>query len=129
MCRIKKIRSGASRQGFARPQQREIGPACTAGRFNWFYDIDETIFVIEGGVVIKDEAGNARRLNAGDTIFFPKRASAEWNVETYIRKIAFCRTPLPWPLAFAKRGIRSVKRRMNIGGGQDSGPAMFQRDK
>jgi uncharacterized cupin superfamily protein len=25
---------------------------CTAGRFNWYYEADETIYVIEGGVVI-----------------------------------------------------------------------------
>ena len=88
---------------------------CTAGRFNWFYDVDETIYVLEGGMIIKD-AGGTRRLSAGDSIFFPKGASAEWIVESYIRKIAFCRTPLPWPLAFAKRGLRFFKRRLRIGG-------------
>jgi uncharacterized cupin superfamily protein len=99
---------------------------CTAGRFNWFYDQDETIYVIEGGVVIKDDRG-AHRLSAGDTIFFPKGASAEWTVETYIRKVAFCRQPLPWPLAFAKRGFRFLGRRLRIGGKKSAAPAMFER--
>src|ERR1700730_1052129 len=64
---------------------------CTAGRFNWFYDVDETLYVIAGGVVVKDVTGASRRLSAGDTIFFPAGARAEWHVEEYIRKIAFCR--------------------------------------
>src|ERR1700691_1771592 len=66
---------------------------CTAGRLNCFYEADETVYVIEGGVVLKDQAGIARRLCAGDTIFFPAGAHAEWHVENYIRKFALIRTP------------------------------------
>ena len=101
---------------------------CTAGRFNWFYDIDETIYVLEGGMVIKDHAGGVRRLAAGDTIFFPAGSSAEWHVEDYVRKVAFCRAPLPGALVFWKRGIRFLKRRLmgNAKGGASAAPAMFQ---
>jgi uncharacterized protein len=98
---------------------------CTAGRFNWFYDVDETLYVLEGETTIKD-AGGTYRLRAGDTIFFPKGATAEWTVDSYIRKIAFCRKPLAWPLAFAKRGIRSLKRRLHVGSKAGPGPSMFQ---
>ncbi|HEY3886085.1 MAG TPA: cupin domain-containing protein [Vicinamibacterales bacterium] len=100
---------------------------CTAGRFNWFYDVDETIYVIEGGVVVRDWGGKARRLSAGDTIFFPAGARAEWHVENYIRKIAFCRSPLPRPLVMAKRGMRYFKSLVLRKRGDESGvPAMFQ---
>jgi uncharacterized cupin superfamily protein len=100
---------------------------CTAGRFNWFYDVDETIYVIQGGVVVKDFGGLPRRLQAGDTIFFPAGARAEWHVEHYIRKIAFCRAPLPRPVRFAKRGYQFLKRLLgNRGGAKATGPAMFQ---
>jgi uncharacterized cupin superfamily protein len=99
---------------------------CTAGRFNWFYDIDETIYVIKGGVVVKDFAGAVRRLSAGDTIFFPAGARAEWHVENYIRKIAFCRVPLPRSVAFARRGYRFLKRLLGNGASADAAPAMFQ---
>jgi len=99
---------------------------CTAGRFNWVYDVDETIYVIEGGVVIRDQAGGARRLSAGDTIFFPAGARAEWHVEDYIRKIAFCREPLPWPVVFAKRGFRFLRRLIGKRNSAKSAPAMFQ---
>jgi uncharacterized cupin superfamily protein len=37
---------------------------CTAGRFNWYYGVDETIYVLEGGMTIKD-AGGTHHLNAG----------------------------------------------------------------
>jgi uncharacterized protein len=100
---------------------------CTAGRFNWIYDVDETIYVIEGGVVVKDVAGATRRLNAGDTIFFPAGARAEWHVESYIRKIAFCRTPLPGLLVFVRRGYGFLKRRMGGGGSENGAAAMFQK--
>src|SRR5579862_1692321 len=52
---------------------------CTAGRFNWFYEVEETIYVIEGGVILRDEKGVARRLRAGDTYFFAAGARAEWH--------------------------------------------------
>jgi len=99
---------------------------CTAGRFNWIYGVDETIYVIEGGVVVKDSAGTARRLSAGDTIFFPAGSRAEWHVENYIRKIAFCRSPLPRPLLLAKRAYRFLKRCMGSGTPENAAPAMFQ---
>jgi len=99
---------------------------CTAGRFNWFYDVDETIYVIEGGVVVRDHAGSARRLSAGDTIFFPAGARAEWHVEDYIRKIAFCRVPLPRPVVFAKRGFRLLKRLMGNRASTTAAPVMMQ---
>jgi uncharacterized protein len=99
---------------------------CTAGRFNWFYDVDETIYVIEGGVVVKESAGVARRLSAGDTIFFPAGTRAEWHVENYIRKVAFLRAPLPRPLVIARRGYRFLKRMIGGGGSANTVPAMFQ---
>ncbi|HMH88773.1 MAG TPA: cupin domain-containing protein [Steroidobacteraceae bacterium] len=99
---------------------------CTAGRFNWFYDVDETIYVIEGSVTVKDFGGLPRRLQAGDTIFFPAGARAEWHVEDYIRKIAFCRVPLPRTVRVAKRGYQFLKRLVGNGGAKAAGPAMFQ---
>src|SRR5882724_1408728 len=101
---------------------------CTAGRFNWFYDVDETIYVIQGGVVVKDYGGSPRRLQAGDAIFFPAGARAEWHVEHYIRKIAFCRAPplpLPRPIRIAQRGYQFLKRLVGSRGDANAVPAMF----
>src|SRR5450432_1549492 len=62
---------------------------CTAGRFNWHYQIDETVCVLTGSVLVKDPSGVSRLLEAGDTAFFAASSSAEWTVQTYIRKVAF----------------------------------------
>lgn len=67
---------------------------CTAGRFNWFYDDDETIHVLEGSAVVEDASGARRLLQAGDTLLFPAGSRYEWTVPNYIRKIAFLHTPL-----------------------------------
>jgi uncharacterized cupin superfamily protein len=66
---------------------------CTAGRFNWFYDIDETVYVIEGSVTVRDHHGATRTLVSGDIALFPAGSSAEWTVNEYVRKIAFLRRP------------------------------------
>jgi len=52
-------------------------------------------------------------LEAGDTAFFAAGSSAEWTVQTYIRKVAFMHRPLPAPLRLAKKvyiGVRDVFR-------------------
>jgi uncharacterized cupin superfamily protein len=98
---------------------------CTAGRFNWFYEADETIYVIEGSVVVKDGSGVTRRLGAGDTFLFSAGARTEWHVESYIRKFAIIRSPLPWPLVLAKRGYQFLKRLTRKSGSPNPVPAMF----
>lgn len=83
---------------------------CTAGRFNWFYSFDETLHILEGGVTLKYPSGASRRISAGDTVFFPAGSSAEWTVDNYIRKLAFCRSPLPGYLNAARQMARRLKR-------------------
>jgi uncharacterized cupin superfamily protein len=97
---------------------------CTAGRFNWFYSYDETFHILEGGVTLKGPSGSSRRVVAGDTVFFPTGSSAEWTVEKYVRKLAFCRTPVPGYLTYARGIVRRVKR-MVRGGSQESGSALL----
>ena len=101
---------------------------CTAGKFNWFYDIDETVYLIEGSVIIKDHASGERQISAGETIFFPAGSSAEWTVPTYVRKFAVLRTPLPRQVQFAKRVYHSLKRLAGRGnrGDKDAARTMFQ---
>jgi ethanolamine utilization protein EutQ (cupin superfamily) len=67
------------------------------------------VYVLEGSVALKDCAGGSRRVGAGETIFFPAGSRAEWTVDTYIRKIAFLRVPLPLPLSWARRNLRQLK--------------------
>ncbi|QUD86630.1 cupin domain-containing protein [Phenylobacterium montanum] len=86
---------------------------CTAGVFNWFYDVDETIHILEGGMLLTDGTGT-RRVKAGDVVFFPAGSKARWEVETYVRKVAVIHHPLPAPLGFGMRVWRKLTRR-NIG--------------
>jgi len=95
---------------------------CTAGRFNWFYSFDETLHILEGSVELKDRTGTFHRVVAGDTIFFPAGSQAEWTVERYIRKVAFCRTPLPGVIVRARDFVRRIKR---LGRGGGVAPGMF----
>lgn len=101
---------------------------CTAGKFNWYYDIDETVYLIEGSVTIKDHAtGKRQHVSAGDTVFFPTGSSAEWVVDTYVRKVAFLRSPLPRSVQVARRLWQSMKRLIGRGGGaKNPVPAMFE---
>ncbi|HEY2036107.1 MAG TPA: cupin domain-containing protein [Steroidobacteraceae bacterium] len=75
---------------------------CTAGRFTWHYGSDEVIYVIEGSVVVQDQAGMQRQLDAGDTFLFPAGSRFHWTVPRYIRKIAFLHAPLSGKMRLAK---------------------------
>jgi uncharacterized cupin superfamily protein len=98
---------------------------CTAGRFNWFYHFDETLHILEGEVTLKFPTGASQRVVAGDTIFFPAGSSAEWTVDSYVRKLAFCRTPLPGYLTFARQLVRRLRRVVGGGSGKDGGSGLL----
>jgi uncharacterized protein len=73
---------------------------CTAGRFNWHYNKDETLVVISGEAFINDQNGGERRIGPGDIVFFPAGTSATWRVPNYIKKVAFLRHTMPRPFGF-----------------------------
>lgn len=76
---------------------------CTEGKFNWHYDIDETIYILEGSVVIESDTMKPTRFGPGDVIFFKDGASARWQIEKPIRKLAFCRRTQPRMVGLALR--------------------------
>jgi uncharacterized protein len=82
---------------------------CTAGRFNWFYTVDEVIHVLEGSVIVEDAMGERRQLQPGDTFLFPAGTRFHWTVPRYIRKIAFLHSPLSRKLRLAKRVFRLLR--------------------
>lgn len=83
---------------------------CTAGRFDWHYDIDEWVHVIEGSVVVSAPGQAPMILVPGSVALFPKGLVAHWHVETYVRKVAFCYMPPPQPAALALRAWRKLER-------------------
>ena len=85
---------------------------CTAGRFTWRYHCDETIYFLDGEVMISVEGRPARRYGAGDTLHFSRGAVATWEVNGFIRKVAFCRSPPPRLFIAARRLARAVYHRL-----------------
>jgi uncharacterized cupin superfamily protein len=88
---------------------------CTAGVFNWYYDIDETVYIVEGSVTIRDDNGKEFQLNVGDHVLFRAGSHAVWRVENYVRKVAFFRQPVPAPLSLVVRAVRKISRILNLG--------------
>jgi uncharacterized cupin superfamily protein len=85
---------------------------CSAGRFTWRYSFDETIHFLDGGVRIRIADGAWKTYGAGDTIHFSRGAVATWEIDTFIRKLAFCRKAPPRLFISARRFARTAYHRM-----------------
>jgi len=93
---------------------------CSEGKFDWYYDFDETILILEGSIVLESDTMRPTRYGPGDVIFFRDGAHAKWHVEGRVRKLAFCRTTQPLFLSFALRAINKFKRILLPSGKQQS---------
>jgi uncharacterized protein len=89
---------------------------CSEGKFNWYYDFDETILILEGAIVLESDVLGPTRYGPGDMVFFRDGAHARWHVEGRVRKLAFCRTAQPFALGFALRAFNKIKRMMMLSG-------------
>ncbi len=97
---------------------------CTPGKFVWHYDIDETIHILEGSIILDDGVSPPRRLGPGDVVFFPAGAVVRWTVETHVRKLAFFRRQTPKAVEILARVVRKAKSVLRSSGGAASaGPA------
>jgi hypothetical protein len=83
---------------------------CSEGKFNWYYDFDETILILEGAIVVESDTMAPTRYGPGDVIFFRDGAHAKWHVEGHVKKLAFCRKTQPVLLGFALRVFSKIKR-------------------
>jgi uncharacterized cupin superfamily protein len=83
---------------------------CSEGKFNWFYDFDETVLILEGSIVVESDTMAATRYGPGDVIFFRDGAHAKWHVEGRVKKLAFCRKTQPVLVGFALRVFSKLKR-------------------
>lgn len=82
---------------------------CTAGVFRWHFACDETVHVLEGSVTVNWD-GQRFTLGVGDSAYFPAGSVATWTVHSYVRKIAFLRTPPPGFVSFTLRAARRLAR-------------------
>ena len=85
---------------------------CTAGRFTWRYGGDETIYFLDGEVTISVDGEPGRRFGAGNSLHLSRGATATWEIESYVRKVAFCRSVLPRPFGAARRFARAAYHRL-----------------
>jgi uncharacterized cupin superfamily protein len=99
---------------------------CTAGRFRWIYDVDETIHILEGAVSLTQADGSIKRLQAGDVVFFPAGSSATWQVDRYVRKLAFFRQPVPKPVSVFLRAFRKAAGLAESAVGKGMAPAVAE---
>ena len=83
---------------------------CSEGKFNWYYDFDETVLILEGSIVLESDTMPPTRYGPGDVVFFRDGAHAKWHVEGRVRKLAFCRKTQPAWLGFALRVFSKIKR-------------------
>ena len=77
--------------------------SCTAGRFRWYYELDEFLHIVSGEVFVTNENGDVRRLGPGDLAYFPAGSTSLWYVPKEVRKFAVCRHSMPRPLGFMLR--------------------------
>ncbi|KAK43573.1 DUF861 domain-containing protein [Caballeronia sp. EK] len=82
---------------------------CTAGRFNWYFEEDETIYVIEGEVIITAEGQEPRTLRAGHAALFYAGTRSEWHVPRYVRKHAILRPHITKPVLLALKVSRKLQ--------------------
>jgi uncharacterized protein len=88
---------------------------CTSGRFNWFYDVDETVCLLAGEITVVDVVGTPHHLKAGDVFTFPAGSRFEWSVPAYVRKIAFLHSPLSKKMLLLKRMYSAFGRLLRPG--------------
>lgn len=55
-------------------------------RFEWFYDVAEECYLLEGKVVVETEKGESVEFGKGDFVTFPKGLSCTWDIKAPVRK-------------------------------------------
>ena len=81
---------------------------CTAGRFHWYFGVDEIVHILDGEVHVTGDDGQTVVLRAGDVGHFPLHSHSVWDVPEYVRKLAFHRVPKP--VALPVRAARKLRR-------------------
>jgi uncharacterized cupin superfamily protein len=66
---------------------------CTAGKFHWYFGVDEIVHILEGEVHVTDDAGRTVTLQTGDVGHFALDSHTVWDVPDYVCKLAFHRVP------------------------------------
>ena len=54
--------------------------------FDWFYDAEETCYLLEGQVVVSYGQGESVSFGAGDLVTFPKGLACRWTIQKAVKK-------------------------------------------
>ena len=87
---------------------------CTAGTFHWYFWVEETVHILEGEVLVRDAQGRHALLRPGDVAVMPANTWMVWHVERYVRKLAVCRYPVPYPLGGLVRRLQQYRSRFGL---------------
>jgi uncharacterized cupin superfamily protein len=87
---------------------------CTKGTFHWYFGIEEIVHILEGEVLVRDALGRESLLRAGDVAVFPTDTWMVWHVETYVRKLAVCRFPVPRPVGRVFRFLQNTRTKLRF---------------
>jgi uncharacterized cupin superfamily protein len=82
---------------------------CTAGTFHWFFFNEEIVHILDGEVVVRNAREQERVLRKGDVAVLPANEWMVWRVDRYVRKLAYCRFPVPRPLGKLVRGVQKAR--------------------
>jgi uncharacterized cupin superfamily protein len=87
---------------------------CTAGRFHWYFGVDEIVHILDGEVHVTDDRGETVTLRTGDVGHFALHSHSIWHVPEYVRKLAVHRAPKP--VGLPVRAFRKLSRMTGVGG-------------
>jgi len=55
-------------------------------RFDWYYDTEETCYLLEGKVKVELEEGKIVEFGAGDLVVFPEGLRCVWDISEKVKK-------------------------------------------
>jgi uncharacterized cupin superfamily protein len=79
--------------------------ACSAGRFRWYFGVEETVLILDGEVQVTDAQGRTQRLVPGVVAYFPSGTWWEWHVPQHVRKLSFNRRSVLAPARLLSRAL------------------------
>lgn len=96
--------------------------SCTAGKFHWHFEADETVHIMEGEVFVTDDDGTQCRLGPGSVALFRAGSHSIWHVPVFVKKIAFIYNAPPVSVSLVVRALRRIHAMM-AGGEKKQGLA------
>jgi uncharacterized cupin superfamily protein len=89
---------------------------CSAGAFEWIYDDEETIYILDGGMRLTFPDGRIREVSKGDVIYFPAGTRARWDIPSHVEKVAVFRRPTPRLFELPIRVVNKLTSLLSHGG-------------